>query len=153
MSKLQDILEELANSFNVYEGKYSKEQLEQLGEHPEDCKCRLCFVTYYEDKIRKAVKADIKSEKEDARADEKKRIVKLNNELKEYFEKNVVSGLKIKEFEIKTNSITGIGLELVPEEPYFEECYEDEKADKDIEALGKKYGFENFGWVYWVYGK
>ena len=50
---LDDIIEDLADKFGVY-GCGSE------NDHPQDCKCRLCFGIYWTDRILRAVEVDRK---------------------------------------------------------------------------------------------
>ena len=46
---LDDLVEDLADKFGVYGGGTESD------EHPDDCKCRICFGIYWRDRIIKAV--------------------------------------------------------------------------------------------------
>ncbi len=71
-------------------------------------------------------------------------------ELNEYFKNNIISGFHIKEVRYDRTNFNSI--EIIPKDPYFEEFYDDEKADLKIKCIGKKYGIR-IHWVYWVYHK
>lgn len=76
-------------------------------------------------------------------------------DLDEYFKHNVVGGFQIEEVNYefgKLRSSHGYYVEISPIEPYFEGEYLDEKADAEINAIGKKHGFD-LGWASWVYPK
>jgi len=75
----------------------------------------------------------------------------IRKELEVFFASRKISHRNIKKFELEKSGSTGIN--IIPKEPYFEESYEDEDADILIEAIGKKYGVNGFGWIYWVYPK
>lgn len=65
--------------------------------------------------------------------------------LQKYFDENLLSGeIKLKEFELE-------GENIIPINPYFEECYDGEN-DEDIEKICKKFKV-NYSIVYWCYGK
>ena len=49
---LNDIVDELADKFGVYGAGPD-------GDHPKDCKCRICFTSWMEDRIRKAALPEI----------------------------------------------------------------------------------------------
>ena len=75
----------------------------------------------------------------------------IRKELQEFFANNMVSYWRIEEFELQANHLN-TGFNIIPKEPYFDESYSDDEADKRIEAIGKKYGVK-LGWIYWVYPK
>lgn len=75
----------------------------------------------------------------------------IRKELQEFFANNMVSYWRIEEFELQENYLK-TGFNIIPKEPYFDESYSDDEADKRIEAIGKKYGMK-LGWIYWVYPK
>lgn len=81
----------------------------------------------------------------------------VKKELKEYFSNNKVCGVKIKEVEYEVQKFRGDDnsnwhLSIIPIQPDFDEDYDDDNADKDIEAIGEKYNIR-VGWTYGVYGK
>jgi hypothetical protein len=76
---------------------------------------------------------------------------KLKKELSDYFSNNTVEGFKIKDFEFDSQYPSR---GIVPKDPCLEECLGgDGPYKKDLEEIGKKYGVENLGFIYWCYGK
>ena len=53
MRTLDDIVEDLADKFRIY-GPFP------VGDHPTDCKCRICYVIGMKDELIKAVKFELK---------------------------------------------------------------------------------------------
>lgn len=66
---------------------------------------------------------------------------RIKAELIDYFKSNLVSGVKIKDFDIRLGkSFTGKQMaSIIFYKPYFDEDYWDEKADQYFEELGNKY--------------
>lgn len=95
---------------------------------------------------------------EQYKADKALELMKVD--LCEYFKTNEVGGYQIEKVHFTRGLLThhtghSIGnyyVEISPEEPYFEGCYSDEKADSEIKAIGDKYGFD-LSWSSWVYPK
>ena len=50
---LEDVIEDLADKFGVY-------GCGPENDHPEDCRCRICFGIYWKDRILRAVEVDRK---------------------------------------------------------------------------------------------
>src|SRR6056297_1913887 len=74
---------------------------------------------------------------------------KLSKELRNYFKDNEIEGRKVSnpEFDRElTNSI-------VPKDPYIKGELVGGDHDDDLKRIGKKYELENFGFIYWCYGK
>lgn len=55
METVKDIVEEMADKLGVYAPIPEND-------HPQDCKCRICFCIWLEDRIRKAVEPEIRDE-------------------------------------------------------------------------------------------
>jgi len=51
---LDDIVEELADKFGIY----GIGQLYEEGNHPTDCKCRICFCAWLKGRIERAVEVE-----------------------------------------------------------------------------------------------
>ena len=82
-------------------------------------------------------------------------LVKIKADLTEYFKDNLVCGTTIKKFFIERchNGNDGVPrIEIYSEIPYFDEDYEDDEADNEIEAIGNKYNVQ-LGWELGVYSK
>lgn len=71
-------------------------------------------------------------------------------ELTEYFKTHKPGGFRIRKFSLMDDDCDSIT--IIPREPYIEEEYDDDKADAEIEKIGKKYGVR-LGWTCSVYGK
>jgi len=87
----------------------------------------------------------------------KEKISNIKLDLKEYFSENEVCRHIIKEFGVRTDyswfgSKNFNSAEIFSVIPFFDENYEDDKADADIEAIGLKYGIR-LGWETGVYPK
>ena len=77
---------------------------------------------------------------------------KLERELSEFFSKNKIEGIEIKEFKLFNNSNCVIS--IVPEAPYFEEELSGEGDYRErIIEIGKKYGLKYLGFMSWCYHK
>jgi len=87
----------------------------------------------------------------------KEKISNIKLDLAKYFDENEVCGHMIEEFGVRSNdSWFGTksfdSAEIFSVIPFFDENYEDDKADADIEAIGLKYGIR-LGWETGVYPK
>jgi len=76
---------------------------------------------------------------------------KILVELSEWFKINTYDGCKIESFDLVKGTYGG--LDIVPINPYVDESFKlDEKGDKFLNELSKKYGIR-VGFVYWAYSK
>ena len=75
---------------------------------------------------------------------------KLNRELSDYFDKNDIEGIKIKNFELSEEPYSNT---ISPKEPSFGGCLTGGNYEKDLAKIGEKYGIKNLGFIYWCYGK
>lgn len=75
---------------------------------------------------------------------------KIKKELEDFFSNNLVNSTTVTDFYLEDGFFGS--LDIIPVEPYFDEDYHDDDADKEIEKIGNKYNVE-LSWVYWVYPK
>lgn len=73
---------------------------------------------------------------------------KLKKELSDYFNKNDIEGIRIKDFELKEDVIN---YKIIPKEPYFEDTLSGGDYKDRIEEIGRKYGAKNLGFIHWCY--
>lgn len=81
------------------------------------------------------------------RAFRKPNFEKLEKELADYFANNKVSGITIKEFELRKDG------DIIPVEPYFEGSLSGGNHMGDLEKIGEKYGVKHLGFIHWCYGE
>jgi hypothetical protein len=75
----------------------------------------------------------------------------LEKELKEFFSENEIEGIKVREFRIEEDAIHGY--KIIPLEPSIEEVLSGGAYREKLREIGKKYGLEHFGFIYWCYHK
>lgn len=86
-----------------------------------------------------------------------KKLVLIKADLIEYFKNNKVCGMTIFDFNLSSpwwnnrDYICNVFF-IYAIDPFFDEDYDDDKADDDIEEIGKKYGI-NLSWDISVYSK
>jgi hypothetical protein len=76
---------------------------------------------------------------------------KLEKELREFFKENEIEGFTVRDFRIEESAIHGY--KIIPLEPSIEEALSEGDYQKSLEDMGRKYGLENFGFIYWCYHK
>ena len=79
-------------------------------------------------------------------------IVPVKEKLTEFFKNNLVDGYSIKKFSLRESYTPGC-YDIIPEDPYLDECYVDDVSDDLINQIGVDLGLKSLGFVSWVYPK